>query len=107
MKKICAILSVAIFTGVLATAALAVEPRPKGTSASMAEQQTETGEKGELIMNGTVSKLDIKTGQVSVKTGQGTAKLYFAPGELKNLKVGDKVVVDLETAEQEAREHKK
>jgi len=102
-------LSIAVFASGLTTATLAADLHPKATTQSAAEYENETGETGELTMSGIISKIDLQTGKVKVETLQGTAKLYFASESeaLRNLKVGDKVMVEMEIATQEAREHKK
>jgi Cu/Ag efflux protein CusF len=91
MKKITAILSAAVFAGGMATAALAHD---------------EGGAGGEPTMRGTVSKIDHETGKIELKTDMGTAQVYFAPQAVKNLKEGDQVSLELETAKNHGKERR-
>ena len=90
MKKACALLSAALLAGGLSTAALAHDE----------------GRADEPMMKGTIRKIDHDSGKIELKTDMGTSQVYFAPKEIKNLKEGDQVAVELETAKREAKEHR-
>jgi len=91
MKKACAFLSVAIFAGGIATAALAHDEGRAG---------------GEPMMRGTITAIDHNTGKIELKTDMGTSQVYFAPQAIKNLKEGDQVALELETSKREAKEQR-
>lgn len=50
---------------------------------------------GEHQMTGTVSRVNDRTGWMSVKTDHGTLQLRFSAGQLEHVKSGDRVTVDL------------
>ena len=47
------------------------------------------------VMTGKVTKIDNKTGMVSVKTGAATLEIHFMPAEIKDIKSGDAVEVGM------------
>ena len=74
-----------------------------GTSGSMGTHsspsvtgKSESGDfMGRHTMEGTVSKVNQKTGKFSVKTGEGTLDLHVPPSALSNVKKGDRVAVEI------------
>ncbi len=58
-----------------------------------------TQEKGQHSMSGTVSAIDHKTGQLTLKTGIGELKLHFPPTTIQDLKEGQTITVHLAYSE--------
>ncbi|HEY5994346.1 MAG TPA: hypothetical protein VIU46_07065 [Gallionellaceae bacterium] len=50
---------------------------------------------GKHGMEGTVESVDLKTGWVHVKTGEGSMTVHFPPDSIKDLKAGDAIKVYL------------
>lgn len=50
---------------------------------------------GKHSMEGSIEKIDHKTGWVSVKTGEGTLAVHFPPASIKDLKEGEMISVHL------------
>jgi len=88
MKKACALVSAMVLAGGLSTAAFAHDE----------------GRADEPMMKGTISQIDHDSGKIELKTDQGPVQVTFAPEQVKNFKEGDQVVLELETAKQEAKE---
>ncbi len=94
MKKVLALLIAVIFVIGSTIPALSAEPEKKH---------------GEHSMSGTITKIDHNTGMVSVKTGAGTLDVHFPPAEIKDLKEGDTITVNLSFSKggMEKKEEKK
>ena|SRR5215510_8615029 len=90
MKKLSAVLGAVLLAGGLTTATLAHDE----------------GNMKEPMMRGTISKIDHSSGQIELKTNQGTSQVYFAPEAIKNLKEGDQIALELETSQHEGKEAK-
>src|SRR5262249_46212271 len=88
MKKACALLSAALLAGGSSTAA----PPPHQGGAD------------QPIMKGAIRKIEHDSGKIELQTDQGPAQVYFAPEQVKNLKEGDQVALELETSKREAKE---
>jgi hypothetical protein len=50
---------------------------------------------GRHTMEGEVTRVDPKTGHLTVKTAEGNLSLHFPPSALDNVKKGDRVSVEL------------
>lgn len=59
------------------------------------EEATENGYRGEHEMTGKVTKIDQKSGKVSVDTAVGNLDLHFPPPAVADLKQGDEITVRL------------
>ena len=46
-------------------------------------------------MTGTIDQIDYKTGLMGLKTKEGALRLHFPPEEIKDLKSGDSIIVNL------------
>lgn len=53
------------------------------------------GMMGQHPMSGTVTKIDHKTGMLTLKTGVGNLQLHFPPSSLEGVKEGDTITVHL------------
>jgi hypothetical protein len=82
MKKARTFLSAALLMGGLSTAALALEARHAGA----------------LVTRRTISKIDRDSGKIELMTEKGPVQVHFAPDLIKNLKEGDAVALELQTA---------
>jgi hypothetical protein len=80
MKKVLVLLMAVLFLTTSVLPALSAEQEKKY---------------GEHSMSGTISKIDHKTGMVTVKTGAGNLDVHFPPNDIKDLKEGDTITVNL------------
>jgi len=76
------------------TVAMALANRG-GTGTSAYDMPKRANEAGEHTMSGTVTDVDRDKGLLSFKTDEGTLKLHFPPDQVKNLKDGDRISVQM------------
>jgi|GEM_PF-6334879 len=85
----------------LASSAVAEEAHPpdpstRANETALAAQRALVAAGQEILMaEGTISKVDPRTGQVEVRTSHGLSTLSLAPDAVKALKVGQPAVVEL------------
>jgi hypothetical protein len=72
------------------------DPAARANQTALAAQQAlQAATQGIFSVQGTISKIDHNTGQVEVKSSQGISTLSLAPEAVKELKVGQTVIVEL------------
>jgi hypothetical protein len=59
---------------------------------------------GQHIMSGTITKIDHQKGTLSIHTAEAPLDLHFPPSAIADLKVGDKVSVQLAISKSMAKE---
>lgn len=72
------------------------DPSARANETALAAQQAlQAATQKTLMVTGTISKVDLHTGQVEVQTPQGRSTLSLEPETVKGLKVGQAAVVEL------------
>lgn len=92
MKKTSSSLAIALACGLSMVAAATPSLADSYGNKSAA---SDTQEMGEHHMDGTLTKVNHRTGFVTVKTEEGSMHLHYPPKSIKELKNGDKIRVYL------------
>jgi hypothetical protein len=92
MKTMLAAATAAVLALALASPALAAEP-------SQLEHPM-----GQHIMSGTITRIDHQKGTLSIRTAEAPLDLHFPPSAIADMKVGDRVSVQLAISKSMAKE---
>ena len=90
--------SVALCVGALAGLLLTSPVTAQSPGTSSGTSHTATESKTGHVVEGEVTKVDVKKGWIDVKTPDGRMKLHFPPSALQSVKVGDGVSIEMALA---------
>ncbi len=87
-----------VCTTTLGALLLLMSPAMAQSPPTQAPATTRSDTSERLVVDGEVTKIDAKKGWIDVKTQDGRMKLHFPPSALQNVKVGDRVSVEVAAA---------